>query len=349
MNEEKFIALVTKYLSKEASSEETELVDSLRKQKKYSTLFDAIDEKWTEAGHTASRPDFSVERGLGLLATKIRNSNPSFRWEKERKYSYVFSSQPLAFRFAASFVLLLLLATGAFIITDLMKQSSVSLAWDEKRTAMGEKTIVTLLDGTKITLDADSRLKYPAHFGDGSREVYLEGEAYFEVIHDPKKPFIVHTGDVSTTDLGTKFNVNAFPNDENIIVSLEEGIVGVSMHGSAAKKGDVILAPTQQLIYNKGKETNTVETFNLQKATGWKDNILIFDNEPLSKVLISLERSFGVKFELADQRFAHCIIKANFRNESFWTVTEVLMKATGLTYTTVKENNEITKVVFQKN
>jgi ferric-dicitrate binding protein FerR (iron transport regulator) len=349
MNEKLFMTLATRYLSKEASVDETELLHSLLKQKKYSTLFDAINEKWTEAGNAGSRSEYSIERGLALLVAKIRNSNSSFQWDKEDKHKYIFSSQQLYLRVAASIVFLIILVTGAFIIIDIMKQKSVSVVWNEKRTMMGEKTIITLLDGTRITLDADSKLTYPMHFGEGPREVYLEGEAYFEVIHDANKPFIVHTGVVSTTDLGTKFNVNAFPDDENIIVSLEEGKVGVSMNESGVKKGDIILAPTQQLIYNKGEETNTVQHFDLQKAMGWKDNILIFDNEPLSKVLISLERSFGVKFELADQRFAHCIVKANFRNESFWTVTEVLMKATGLTYETIKENNELKKVVFHKN
>jgi ferric-dicitrate binding protein FerR (iron transport regulator) len=228
----------------------------------------------------------------------------------------------------------------------MLKQKSVSIAWNEKRTAMGEKIIVTLLDGTKITLDADSRLKYPVHFGEASREVSLEGEAYFEVTHDAHKPFVVHTANISTTDLGTKFNINAFPDEENIIISLEEGKVKVSTSETGAKKEDVVLAPTQQLIYNKEKETNNVEQFDLQKAIGWKDNILIFENEPLSKVLISLERSFGVKFELANQSFAHSIIKANFKNESLWTVIKVIEKATGLKYTAIKENNELKKIVF---
>jgi ferric-dicitrate binding protein FerR (iron transport regulator) len=213
---------------------------------------------------------------------------------------------------------------------------------------MGEKIIVTLLDGTKITLNADSKLKYPMRFGEESREVYLEGEAYFEVTHNNQKPFVVHTADVLTTDLGTKFNICAFPNEESITVSLEEGKVEVSTGISGTKKNDVFLSPTQQLIYNKEEETNRIEQFDFQKAIGWKDNVLIFDDETLSKVLISLERSFGVKFEIADQSLANRTIKANFKNESFWTVVNVLEKATGLTYKTSRENNEFKKVVFYK-
>ena len=348
MNEELFITLVTRYLSREVSVDEIEQLNSLLKQKKYSTLFNAIKEKWIEAEHGESSFEYNPERGLTLLTAKIRTYNPSFQWEKKVKQKYLFPYQPRSLRIAASIAFLFVLVTGAFFVVNVLKQKSVAITWNEKKTVMGEKSIVTLLDGTKITLNADSKLKYPVRFGEESREVSLEGEAYFEVTHDAKKPFVVHTGRVSTTDLGTKFNVYAFPNEENIIVSLEEGKVEVSTNKSSAKKEDVVLSPKQQLVYNKENETNTIEEFDLQKVIGWKDNILVFDNEPLSKVLVPLERYFGVKFEIADQSLANRNIKANFKNESFWTVVNVLEKATGLTYKTSKENNEFKKVVFYK-
>lgn len=349
MKKEEFFVLTTKYLSGEAAADEVERLNSLLKQRRYSMLFSKIDEKWTKAGNIESLSKYNIERGLKLLTDKIRNYNPSFRWEKEVKQNKRFYYQPMFLRVAASFAVIIFLATGAFFVVNVLKQRSNSIAWNEKKTVMGEKSIVTLLDGTRITLNADSKLRYPVRFGEQSREVSLEGEAYFEVTRDTNKPFVVHTGNVSAIDLDTKFNVRAFPADETIIVSLEEGKVKVSAIKSGAQKEDMILAPTQQLIYDKEKEISKIESFDPQKTSGWKDNILVFDNEPLSKVLTPLERYFGVKFEIADQSFANCIIKANFKNESFWTVTEVLTKATGLKYKTITENNEIKKIVFYKN
>jgi ferric-dicitrate binding protein FerR (iron transport regulator) len=346
MNKELFMKLVTRYLSREASVDEIERLNLLLKQEKYSTLFDIISEQWAKAGKRESFSEYNTERGLKLLTAKIKKHNPSFQWEKEVKQKYFFLYNPRHLRIAASVAFLIILATSAFFITNILKQRSVSSAWNEKKTVMGEKIIVTLLDGTKITLNADSKLKYPLRFGEESREVYLDGEAYFEITHDANKPFVVHTGDVLTTDLGTKFNVCAFPNEESITVSLEEGKVEVSTGTSGAKKSDVFLTPTQQLIYSKEEGTSNIKPFDSQKAIGWKDNILVFDNEPLSKVLVPLERYFGVKFEIADQSLANRTIKANFRNESFWTVVKVLEKATGLTYKTSKENNELKKIVF---
>jgi ferric-dicitrate binding protein FerR (iron transport regulator) len=346
MNKELFMKLVTRYLSRETSIDETEHLNLLLKQKRYSTLFNAINEKWAKAGNRESYSEYNTERGLNLLTAKIRKYNTSFQWKKEVKQKYLFYSQPVYLRIAASFVALIILTASIFFISGILKQRSDSIAWNEKRTVMGEKIIVTLLDGTRITLNADSKLKYPVRFGEESREVYLDGEAYFEVTHDAHKSFVVHTGHVSTIDLGTKFNVKAFPNEENIIVSLEEGKVEVSTNESSVKKENAVLVPTQQLIYDKEKEASRIDTFDFQKVIGWKDNILIFDDQPLSDVLISLERYFGVKFEVVNQSLARRPIKANFRNESFWTVVKVIEKATGLTYTTIRENNELKKIVF---
>jgi transmembrane sensor len=346
MKKEEFLVLVTRYLSREASPDEIEHLNSLRKQKKYSMVFDAIRETWEKAGHDVPLSEYRIERGRQSLTAKIRFYEPSFRWEKELKQKKGFYYQPSFHRIAASFAVFCILLTGVFFIANVLKQRSLSIAWNEKKTAMGEKSIITLLDGTKITLNADSKLRYPVRFGDDIREVSLEGEAYFEVKQDASKPFIVHAGNVSTTDLGTKFDVSAFPHEETITVSLEEGNVEVSANISGTKKDDVILTPAQQWIYNKEKETSTIELFDSQKAVGWKDNILVFDNEPFSKILVTLERYFGVKFEIADQSLAHRTIKANFKNESFWTVVKVIEKATGLTYKTSKENNELKKIIF---
>jgi ferric-dicitrate binding protein FerR (iron transport regulator) len=349
MKNEEFVGLATKYLSREASLDEIERLNALLNQKKYSALFNTINEKWEKAGLEESIPRFNIERGIQMLTAKIRNEDPSFRWEKEVKQNRILIHRPLFFKVAASFAVLMIFVTGIFFVADVLKQRPVSLAWNEKKTVMGEKSIVTLLDGTKITLNADSKLKYPVRFGEESREVSLEGEAYFEVTHDAGKPFIVHAGNVSTTDLGTKFNISAFPGEKTIIVSLEEGKVEITTDKSGSKKEDVFLSPAQQLVYNKENETSSIELFDSQKTSGWKDNILVFDNVPLSKVLVPLERYFGVKITIADQSFAKRTIKANFKNESFWTVVKVLEKATGLTYKITKENNELKEVVFYEN
>lgn len=246
---------------------------------------------------------------------------------------------------------LLIMVGGYFILQQSRifdNKTKAEITWNEKSTVMGEKFVIALSEGTKITLNADSKLKYPIRFNNNSREVYLEGEAYFEVKHDSGRPFIVHSGKISTTVLGTKFNVNAFPEEKRITVSLVEGKVKVSKEKEGNAEGIVELQPKQQLVYNKQMEISKVEEFDQQETTGWKDNKLIFRKESFVNVLVKLERAYGVRFELADKSFSSKKITANFQNESLWTVSETLRKLTGLQYKSIKENNETKKIIFYK-
>jgi transmembrane sensor len=346
MKNDDFYVLAAKYLSNEATLQERARLHGYLEQEKYSRLFADLSRQWEDAGLAEKEPTPDIGRGLLLLTQKLRRFDPAFRWEKEEQRTRDFGYRPFIFRIAAAFALVLVLTTGVFIVVHVMNRRDASIAWNEKKTVMGEKSIITLLDGTKITLNADSKLTYPAHLGETSREVFLEGEAYFEVALDTIKPFVVHTGNVSTRDLGTKFDISAFPDDGTIMVSLEEGKVDVSTNASGMPKGDIILSPAQQLIYDKETRTSEVVSCNMLKALGWKDNVLIFDDEPLSHVLVPLERYYGVKFEVADQVIARRLVKANFKKESLWTVTEVIQKATGLVCKTIREKDEIKKIVF---
>lgn len=258
---------------------------------------------------------------------------------------------PIAKQLLKVVAVLVIIISGYFTaqqfgIFDRKVQTVIS--WNEKTTKMGEKWIVSLSDGSRIILNADSKVKYPAHFSNNLREVYLEGEAYFEIQHDSTRPFIVHSDKLTTKVLGTKFNVSAFPNEKEISVSLIEGKVEVAKKEADSEERIVILKPQQQLVYNKVKEISSFDQFDEQTTVGWKDNILKFDNEPLEKVFVELERAFGVKFELTDKSFNRKKITANFKNDSFWTVTEVIKKLTKLNYRTIKENNELKKIVFYK-
>ncbi len=349
MSEERFLELAAKYLSKEASNEErTSLYNYLEKDEYYN-LFTHLKSEWEKAGTEKVETEFNIENGLDKLTQKIQTAESSFTFgdkKKQPKKNLLFN--PTFLKYAASIAFFLVLVTGVLIILGVLKQKPVLISWNEKQTVMGEKYLATLSDGSTITLNADSKLKYPARFTNDTREIYLEGEAFFEVKHDSSKPFIVHSGNISTTVLGTKFNISAFPNEKNIAVSLVEGSVKVSKEESGTVENIVMLQPDQQLVYNKENEIGKVEQFDLQEIAGWKENKLIFRKETFANVLVKLERTYGVKFELQDKSFSGQKITANFQNESLWTVSESLKKLTGLQYKTVKENNVTKKIVFYK-
>jgi|GEM_PF-484908 len=224
--------------------------------------------------------------------------------------------------------------------------AKTEITWSQTKTVPSEKIVITLSDNSIVILNAESRLNYPSGFSGRKREVYLEGEAYFEVQHDTARPFIIYTQNVSTTVLGTKFNVSAFPGENNIAVSLVEGKVNVAMNLNSPSEKVIELMPKQQLTYDKSKKTGIVNEFDYQKTIGWKDKNFIFDGETLVNVFIKLERAYGVKFELADKSLGGRKIKVNFQNASLWTINESLKKLTGLKYKTIEENNVIKKVIF---
>lgn len=349
MSEERFLELAAKYLSKEASNEERASLYNYLEKDEYYNLFTHLKSEWEKAGTQSVETEYNIESGLEMLAQKIKMVEPLFSFDLKKNQSkrrLLFN--PTLLKYTASIAFFLVLVTGTLYVSGIFKQKPVVISWNEKQTVMGEKYLATLSDGSTIMLNADGKLKYPVRFTNGTREIYLEGEAFFDVHHDLTKPFIVHSGNISTTVLGTKFNVSAFPNEKNIAVSLVEGSVKVSKDEAGTVENIVMLQPDQQLVYNKENEIGTVEQFELQEATGWKENKLIFRKEPFASVLVKLERTYGVKFELQDKSFSSQKITANFQNESLWTVSESLKKLTGLQYKTVKENNVTKKIVFFK-
>lgn len=156
----------------------------------------------------------------------------------------------------------------------------------------GEYTLV-LADGTTVYLNAESELRYPVKFSDERRKVYLQGEAYFDVARDERKPFAVEAQGVEVLVLGTSFGVRAYGNEENVLTTLVRGRVDISVDGQRAE-----LEPGQQADFNRKSDRLTVAEVDVELYVGWKDGRLVFDNQPLSVILNELGRwySFDVVY-----------------------------------------------------
>ena len=340
MNKKYFIELSTKYLANEASLEEKKVLESLLLDSKYKELFNWLSNKWNQDSNSDVVFDFN--EGLDELYDKIKKHDASFNWnnKREKRNSHYLST----LKIAASITFFVLVSTVSLYVTGFFEKPEQVIVMNEKVTKAGQKSVLTLFDGTKIFLNANSKLKYPTHFGETSREVYLDGEAYFEVAHKDKKPFIVHSSDISVLVLGTKFNVQAFPDEKDIKVSLVDGKVKVS--GEPIRNNKVIyLEPQQQFVYSKISKQSIVQKFETIKEIGWKDNTYIFDNEPLVDVLRKLERTFAVNFKLADKK-RNIKLTADFKNESFWTVVKTIKSVTKLDYNLKLKKRENIGVEF---
>lgn len=151
---------------------------------------------------------------------------------------------------------------------------------------------VVLSDGSEVWLNAGSQLRYPTTFTGDSREVELIGEAYFQVKHNPKKPFKVHTEDQHIQVLGTSFNISSYPNTTTS-TTLAHGKVSVS-NGLNSILPSLILAPGEQAVSTSGKLLK--QNADIAKVTAWKDGLFKFQKSSVQDITAQLERWYDIKF-----------------------------------------------------
>lgn len=164
----------------------------------------------------------------------------------------------------------------------------------------GNSSTIILSDGTKVWLNAGSRLIYPSRFTDKSREVFLVGEAFFEVSKNEEKPFFVNTPDIKIKVLGTQFNVSAYPDDNIIQTVLTEGIVELSNLNPSFFDRSIEMKPGQMASFNKtNKEIKTYEV-DASYYTSWKQGYLSFISTDLSRVVKKLERFYNIRIRYDD-------------------------------------------------
>lgn len=163
----------------------------------------------------------------------------------------------------------------------------------------GERMQVMFQDGTKAYLNSDTRLRYPKKFGLTERIVYLEGEAYFIVEKNITRPFIVQADSATVQVLGTSFNVEAYPDNDNISVSLDEGKVNLQ---PISEKKRYALEPQEKLVFNKLSKSCVIMAYekNTDYSSLWKNDIIAFNNKPLDEVVKVLNRWYNVDFIISD-------------------------------------------------
>lgn len=176
------------------------------------------------------------------------------------------------------------------------------LIFNELHIPKGGEYRLVLADGTKIWLNSATTLRYPTRFIKGKREVFLDGEAYFEVAGNPESPFEVHTGTMTTRAVGTAFNVMAYGDEQQIVTTLVEGTVLFSETGA---KDPLALEPGMQAVYSKGNESVVVGKVDVRAYTAWKDGEFVFQNMPLHQIMTILSRWYNFEVFYQNPGVAH--------------------------------------------
>ena len=210
--------------------------------------------------------------------------------------------------------------------------------YEEVHVPRGERMQMIFQDGSKIYLNADSYLRYPSKFGLDERRVELHGEAYFEVTKNKHRPFVVQLDESSIKVLGTSFNVNAYPDDEHIVIHLDEGKINVAFESDE----EVQVSPGESLIYNKSTNEFTINRMSHPELTSvWKENIIAFREEAISDVFTKLERWFDVRFVNSEHVFQNLRITLESRQSSLNDVLNDLEKITNLSFEYNKNSKEV--------
>ena len=229
------------------------------------------------------------------------------------------------YRVAAVLVLAII---SSLVVYLFLYRSSPEVVYQVSQTGSRQKSTIKLSDGTVIKLNTHSKLEYPKTFEGGDiREVFLEGEAFFEVAPNAEIPFLVNTADLTTTVLGTSFNIRAYPAEGEMAVAVATGKVAV------VAKNPITKEPSRQLLLNPnevahydpvglGLSKRTVEDIN--NLIAWKDGILVFNDKSIGEVAEILNNWYDVKIIVENQPFNACRYRGKFKDPGLQKVLESL-------------------------
>jgi ferric-dicitrate binding protein FerR (iron transport regulator) len=199
-------------------------------------------------------------------------------------------------------------------------------AYSEIYSPLGTRTIFYLPDGSSGWLNGGSYLKFPTEFRGKSRKVILRGEAYFDVLTNPRKPFIVKGEHTDVIAYGTSFNVQNYPEDPEIRITLVSGNIGILKRNDGRVVNLANLKPDQMYVYYPGTGLNRVETVKVNKVTAWKEGKLAFRDESFTEVVRKINRWYNVEVKIMDETLKTYSYQATFIDETLDEVLKLLQR-----------------------
>jgi ferric-dicitrate binding protein FerR (iron transport regulator) len=218
-------------------------------------------------------------------------------------------------------------------------------------TKPGQRVHISFSDGTSIFLNASSSIRFPKHFDNGIRKVELKGEAYFSVAHNAAIPFIIYTNKGEVQDLGTKFNVSAYPQDSSMKVAVAEGKVAVQLNMpdlDKKQKSNINYTKAYKVILTSNQYTEVTngnisapQTVNVDRYIGWTKGKLIFKATPLKKVIKKLEHYYDVHFIVSDSTLYNLRLTATFKQETIQKILDVISLTMSMKYEKKSGKNNV--------
>ncbi len=262
-----------------------------------------LEGRWIEA----EDEEFDSLHAFDVLSKKLDDKTRVLVPEaRSKRFSWL--------RIAVSLLFLTAVGLGALWLSDLNKEVK-ALAYITKTTGRGQLSKVTLMDGTVVQLNSGSSIRYPENYGASTREIILTGEAYFDVVRDTLHPFMVKTGEITTTVLGTSFNVRAF-SKEDVEVTVTTGKVNVRKEGKDGKASSLDLLPGEQALYRGQNRELVFQKVETAPYLAWMERSVSFRKLPFPQALDQLSRVYNVRIENTGNRGAECLVRGKYQNQS---------------------------------
>ncbi|NDV81899.1 FecR family protein [Bacteroides sp. 51] len=319
--EKHIVNLLNKFISGKIDRNERKTLRNAISEMSDMELSKALSEAWNEYdGNIQNGNDFDQ------LARKLRISPP------QQKKNYTLRTVA---RIAAAIAIPLFIGFQIYLYTQNERLNNFIDNQLQVNIQSGEMADITLPDGTKVYLNSATTMSYPVDFGLKSREVRLAGEAFLDVAKNKEKPFYVHTDYVQIEVLGTKFNINAYPDLNTVETTLIEGSVKLTTKGTTPRS--IIMKPNQKVVYNKLQDVLSVNDTQAHFETAWTRGELVFRSATFADVMNKLQKRYGVEIEIVNNRYNADLFSGSFKEEYITGVLKKLQVHYNFTFTDKNE------------
>ena len=349
--EDKIVSVLTGQASQEELAEVRQwLAESANNRK----LYDEYTGIWGISCAVGRNDDYQPDAAWTLLNRRMKTRKnymqPTIPWKK-------------VMLVAAMLAIVFLAGTSVTLFTGKATEQS-PLMFTEYSSPYGSKSMVKLPDGSSVWLNAGSMLRYSSDFNVHNREVYLEGEGYFNVTRNEQTPFLVQTSTITVKVLGTAFNVKAYPEESVVETTVERGAVQLIDPCSSSQEMTLLLAQQKAVVIKESQPEKKTEEVPLQESnhggikpvsyipiadvevnsnirteiyTSWKDSRWIFESEKLSSLAVKLERRYNVHFVFDDDELKDNVFSGKLEDETLNQVLEALKLTAPILYK-IKQN-----------
>lgn len=254
-------------------------------------------------------------------------------WTNTHAKKYLFYK---IYSVAASVLFLLSVGSTIFYLKEARKEVPVYIV----TSGIQNMQSISLPDGSVVQMGPGSKLTYPAVFTGKTREIHLDGQAFFDIYKNPHKPFIVHTSNMDVQALGTAFEVFNYEIESKSETVLLNGKVKIGLKKSKRGKKEFILLPNEKIVYDKQVDSTYISDVNADKYTSWrKQKILTFENEKLSMIIPRLEQWYGRKIMCQQNLAEKYRFTFKVRDESLERILYMMGKSSPLEYKKTKNEN----------